>query len=535
MKNELDKRIKEALENLETPYRADHWSMLEGRLDHPTSPPDPADAFDAVVASRLEGLEVPLSAGTWNQFEEKMEQAEAAEIDQAAYEKLQPLEAPYNATHWLLMKERLDDAFSWRRKLVRYKVAEVVLMLLLLFTVIQQLPLHKKKAPARPPADTTTAYQQTASAGLPSSDRAPGASSSASVHNGEEAEADLPLAQNSGPDLGPGSQAVASSSIDLRPPAQTGAEQAVSSLLPSLGMRSLAGSQLTFQPPLAFDSPAATGANEAITPPIAMMAFDRIDSHFPGSLRSLSENGTAFLLSSPTFRNKKSLRVGMFASLDYNYIQTPFDEVFDIGPYAVDSTSFSGGITLAYRFGRWEIETGGIYSNKSYRPLVPVQQFGTFDYLVIQSFEGIHLDVLQIPLMLRRNFLSRQPKWDLYLSGGISANLILKPIYEIRQTEVVAAASVKPPPPEELVEEVNQKSKLNRKDFPAGIFHGGSFIDNSYFTASLGLGVERMINYRWSLFLEPNFQYQFPVHGFGPNDDRFHSLSFRLGTRVIVW
>ena len=72
----------------------------------------------------------------------------------------------------------------------------------------------------------------------------------------------------------------------------------------------------------------------------------------------------------------------------------------------------------------------------------------------------------------------------------------------------------------------------SKKNFAGGILAGGSFIENRYFTANLGIGVERKFNPRWSLFSQPTYQHQLLSQGLGPNNDRINTLSILTGARV---
>ena len=64
-----------------------------------------------------------------------------------------------------------------------------------------------------------------------------------------------------------------------------------------------------------------------------------------------------------------------------------------------------------------------------------------------------------------------------------------------------------------------------------GLFEGGNLVDNRFYTANIGLGLERYLTPRWSVFVQPVYQYQFIKDGIGPNNDRFHTMSIQLGAK----
>lgn len=167
----LDKTVRQALENLEIPFNADHWELMVGKLDALNA----EDAgFDTHIASKLTGVEVPYVAANWFSLSEQLDKLDAEDLDfdKNLAHKLANIEVPYSAAnwsdmsdrlneldnsetafdalirqrldnvkpnmpdnHWALMEDKIEEAFSWRRKIMRYKVVEVALVLLTLFTV----------------------------------------------------------------------------------------------------------------------------------------------------------------------------------------------------------------------------------------------------------------------------------------------------------------------------------------------------------------------------------------------------------------
>ncbi len=75
-------------------------------------------------------------------------------------------------------------------------------------------------------------------------------------------------------------------------------------------------------------------------------------------------------------------------------------------------------------------------------------------------------------------------------------------------------------------------SKTSQKRYADGFFEGGSFAENSYFTVDLGVGIERHLNERASLFFEPVYQHNPFRKSLGPNQDRINTLSLSTGIRV---
>ena len=140
----MERKIKEALENLSPEYDPTSWDSLEARMNaEEILNPSDDSLIDDLAISSLAGLSV--AAGSdWNLFEDKLEASEAAEIaeiDQLAYDNLSRFETPYEPSHWAMMLQKIEAELTLRGKLYRYKVGEVALMLLLIFTFINLQPL----------------------------------------------------------------------------------------------------------------------------------------------------------------------------------------------------------------------------------------------------------------------------------------------------------------------------------------------------------------------------------------------------------
>ncbi len=173
----LDKTVRQALENLETPFIADHWLLMADKLDAL----DANDVeFDNNFADKLRGIETPFIADHWlkmageldaldaeethfdNNFADKLKDIEVpyqpvnwadmvtrlddlddseTAFDDLLSQRLKNLHVKYQPKHWDYMAQQIEDTFSWRAKVMRYKFVEVALVLLTLFTVGNALDL----------------------------------------------------------------------------------------------------------------------------------------------------------------------------------------------------------------------------------------------------------------------------------------------------------------------------------------------------------------------------------------------------------
>ena len=215
----------------------------------------------------------------------------------------------------------------------------------------------------------------------------------------------------------------------------------------------------------------------------------------------------------------------MFAGSDYNYIETPYDEVFDVEQYGRFAEGYQAGVTIGFKNKNIEVVTGGIYSRKDYEPRIPTEYLRNLPGPPIAvKFDRIQLNMLEIPLNFRYTYLNKT-RWKFYAQTGTSLHIALLADYDRSNISdlFLLAAPGEPTP------------KLEEKEFKDGLLEGGSFEENSYFTANLGLGTEYLLNPRWSIFMQPSVKAYMPSgfnNGLGPNLDRISSFSIVTGARV---
>jgi hypothetical protein len=532
----LDEHIKEALENLEANYDPGTWDILAQRMDDAM----PAnDALDNLVAGSLTGLEVPAQPGSWDLMQQRIEAGEAAEmieneaqIDGLAYDKLHRISVPYQSHHWSLMARRLEEEYALRQKLYRYKAAEMSLMVLLLLAIIRFLPYADGIFNSRPVGQQIEQFQiapqapgQLPGTAAPEDGLAPGTPVAANVHDGTGADnataIELGLAERPAGIVA--AAATENGANDAPAHSSLSPPQTLDSRFPNV-------TSLSGQTPFAN---AASGKDSApgyprprLTKSLGLLAA--ID---PVTVEPLTVNALILTRANPILK-KSNLRFSIFSTVDYNYVFTPEDSYEIFGTFVnidADTTAasgYGGGILANWKRGRWEIQTGGIYSFKRYVPNTPVFLFETVNYYVNENFHGIQLDILQVPFNLHY-YLKNEGNWRIYGLGGVSSHFVTSSVYEIEYNRTFAFT----PPPSSPGDD---SSIRNVKEFPKGLLDGGGLDDNLYFTANVGFGVERFVTPRWSVFFQPNYQHYLLKQGIGTNNDKFYTLSIYLGTKISL-
>ncbi len=538
-----DQLIKDTLTDLSIPLAAGAWAAFETELDLAES------GINELFQEQLDTVEIPYDANSWELLEAKMDleaniqemETENNPIDQVAYNKLRNLEAPQHTANWAQFKRKLDIELSFRKRLLyRYRLAEVALLLLLIWTMFNVIPAHKELL-----QDTlsivipkTTIEETTPTKNNTTSDIASTKDLASIVTNTTNNTED-----NSGID----------SSIDIAD-------------------NTLSGTNLT--PSLNFDLPilpVSSSTTQNNTNPIettkltALVVQDENEeakltpesglNYFKSEIGLGLYNTTLFYLpylktnyllnqqeedisSKTNFFSKiftpLQIRMSMLSKADYVYIMTPHDRIFDKASYNNTAFGYGMGFTLGLGYGRWEVETGAIYSAFRYEPNSITEIIGDFELgYVNYTLQDIQLDILQVPLNINYQFKDTE-KWDFYASTGATMSVVLQNTHNFDSDYAARPSSTTDRSTEgnSLGEIINENSVFNNKISSDGWLKGGSYLQNRYFTANLGLGVERRLGRKWSVFMQNTYQHTLTSNGYGINKDRFNTISILAGAKI---
>ncbi len=482
--NNFDKQIREKLQNLEANYKPEDWELMEQKLN---------------------GAEVDANP----EFEDVI-------LDGIAYGTLENYKADFNPTHWELMEQKLDDNYyPFRNKLYKYKVAEVGLMLLALFTLIQFLPFKKQNKTS----EIVSIEQLSFGNDISNSNR-----TKENQKNAFELITPNESFATSVETLG--TDDITAINYTENP---YGADENVRLTIKdeSLGQSNVLEIPIfeTNQfPKKPLDLSIANRfiQNDAIAyEPISILS--PINTYKPETLNNsnISSNWTKCVSCNP-ISSSILVSIGMMGGADADYITTPFDEKHYQKEYGQIAMGYSGGVTLGIKYHKWELETGAIYAAKYYGSRNVFEVNGSFEEggYVKEGLQGVQLDIVKVPLHLRYNFMDRS-KWNIYAHSGASFNMTVETLYEYTSHNI------------------GNTNALGRKPDPRsiptddGVFEGGDLIDNTFITANLGLGIERHFNSRMSIFLGSTYQHQI-TKGLGPQNDKINSLSIMTGARVTL-
>lgn len=565
MDNSFDKHIKKSLENLGDHTDEGSWGSLYQKmmLDPDLSVKTPESAFDQDIREKLGAVEAQYNPTHWDAMASQLDDiqienaVEDLEFDSKVYDSISNLQVPYNYSHWTLMSHRLDEEFSLRRKLYKYKVAEVALMLLALFTLFQYLPLHKNHQANQPKIEKaipTTPNSLAAVGSITESSNSDQAANEvvdivtstskavAAVATLDQINSEEPLTQKNQTTL-----AANHSEVNLSKITKTASVVPLSIAKKSVvdnSVKSVANAEFykkTDQELFVKDQVVAAASNDQKTNSTIVEASLNEASPSLMTTNSIGQLPLASLsMNIPEVdfesvqdwcqmcNSKKTVnvRVGMFFSSDFNEIITPektIDIIRDITQpiYQQVTNGYGGGISLGFQHQKWEVETGITYARIAYEPIQTIYTTGSFIRQDIQEevFDAAFLNMLKIPLHLNYTF-NHIGKWHFYAVGGASLNVLALNHFNVTTTSLGS----EPPTTADL-------RKYSESSSYDGLFEGGNFQTNSYLTANVGMGIERYLNAQWSIFMQPIYQRLIFQKGFGPNNDRFNTLSIQVGAK----
>lgn len=537
-RNKFDEHIKDALESLENvPQQAD-WGdfmeQLEAAEIADASAMDDDAMFDSLVMAGLGGLEVDFDPSSWDALEEKMTSEalmEDAEFDELARQALHNYEAPYQKSHWEIMAERLEEEFSLRRKLYRYKVLELALMLLFIFTLINYLPFGGNKF-EKLKAFNFEIFKSNSPSTTPNIKKEKVEKAKTTSENKEASLLKVaPIAENL--DL----EKEDNTKNDVFVPinnwtntvTKSKEQQTIPATLPK--MKQVITSNHSDNVYVGVDNSEIKNGSSSITTDTEQQIQSVLDALDLPKAELLDFNRVAPSMILVPNKEKMLMRFSMVGNFEANYIFSPVNEELGSSQDTTLGWGYGGGILGGFKLGKWGFETGGIYNHKSYPPNFVNQFNPNNDKNLLESeyFQDIQLEILQIPVNAQY-FIVNKPKWRVYASTGVSINLLLSPVYQISETRaaLVTAAPLAPPDSEP------DNSLKNKAEFPTGILNGGNLKENSYLTTQFGLGIERSVGNRWSVFAQPNYQHYLSKNGLKPFNDKFYTLSLSVGTRVSI-
>lgn len=548
----IDTTVLGALQNIEAPYQESSWDMMSQLLDD--------TLIDTTVIGALQDIEAPYQESNWEMMSQRLDD-EA--VDATVFEALNDLGVAYNDKHWAMMSQRLDMIFARPFQIIRYKLAELAFLLLLFYGVGEFVLVEK------PTLDTPIADHKVENTNSKSSDHAASqytisepnvATNNPAVTSSSDNELDNAKQTNSNTASAKSTTkktANTPKTITQKESLTTNELSTVpaSIALPAKEAETQETSKINLQTDknpivISEDEPTRATKNNILAnnadPSTIIESLEQkatdiltpvslLDSDIPFLTRSKDEDLSNLSLLKIAHKKKAQLRVGMFASANMDYIFTPYDPILGLESYSRYAPGYGGGISIAWKYKRWEIETSVAYMSKRYknRPFVHIYGGSVIEGYQANALTGIELNNVNIPLHFNYHIIN-SGKWRVYGLTGGTMQIVLQANYDANREDLGGGQGPTFSGGSKVSED-NSKSLFNRKNFNDGFLADKNLKENSYYSIDIGMGLERYISPYWNVFIQPTYQYNLPdainTKGLGPNNDNINSLLFFIGIK----
>lgn len=459
------------------------------------------DQWDKNIQEKMQSFRVDAPQKDWDVFEEKLtlaqgEPAQQADtgFDELVFNRLNQFNAPSGKReqHWQLFEKQLHYLIDLRQRLLQYKFIEVAVLTLLLLYVIEA------EAPGRAPLSAPYADGQTAL-------------------NQEET-----TSVQSGSDLADISSTALVDQTAISPNLSND-DGGVFQASPLVGSTSTLAAAL-----IALEN---SGEKQLITLPTQTSKETSSENLSTNSI--LTSSLSPLLVPNPTLSTEVKadaefrMHISMLGGVDYNRVMTPENLRAGINAFERYSAGYRGGllVDLGRQDSRLHLGGGLIYTAKQYE--VGYKRInGSLlrrGGLTAESISDIELNILNVPVYARWDVWHNK-RWSLFAQGGLALQMMLQTNYYAAYPDYFEPLGVNRTP--------SRYSPL--KDRNGGLLEGGSFKENGFFSSHFGLGAERQMAERWSMFFQSRYEHSlgYLSAGLGPTEDRLNTFSLETGIRV---
>ncbi|HMX41217.1 MAG TPA: hypothetical protein PKD78_12840, partial [Saprospiraceae bacterium] len=379
--------------------------------------------FDARLKSALENLEVPYEASTWAVLEKRLPLSSLPDdaVDRALRPTLTRLEAPSQHSQWDLLAQRLSEQSRLRRRIWLAKISEAAVFLLLLANLdgwLQGTP-QEPVAPSRPnqpiaqherPAAATSAWKEGGKSASEAGEESPVTHSSAFAYTSAMLASGASRPESLSPLQDYGANG-------------TGVEEA--------------GLPAVLSPWAPSGSPSAAPASPAVSSPVSFVSQESIlplpvapASPLLGQMPTMPD---LWMAASPASglaaaAPRKAARKSRFYAASFVAMDQNTAHVEGLAPQT--SRAYGGGLAAGYRAGGWGVEMGVAYSPKRFRPRKQVE---IVSGNINKGYYGVYVqevsaDAVSVPLKATRR-LARTGRASLHAVAGVSATIAAEKAY----------------------------------------------------------------------------------------------------------
>ena len=551
--DKIDKKVQEVLKDLEVPLNADHWNLMNQRLDDLDNQ---EASFDESVRQNMLNTEVPFQLMHWDLMNQRLGELdnEEAAFDESVRRNMQNSQAKFQPNHWDLMNQRIEQEFSWKAKVVRYKVIEAALMLLLLFTAYNM--------PDSILVDTFGEEFKTEQSPSTISKDLKKPSDVKSFDRGTEWRNNTPKQENNNPNSTLDKNGVPIVSTDSKGDLNVNNEVPSSLIFKD---NNAENNVLNNQNIVANDLNTPSSENKAannfnnnveVAMPISLkkaspISFDSNKEALDFNKINAPANPIAEVSDLNTLRPKaltinalydnpqlpkmakrnKWWRLGIFGSQSTDYMTSSYIDEGDLNKLADLSFNKGVGVSAIRKKGKFEFGMGIIFNKKSYKTHLPPELISgsvvTGNSTQVVFPEAVNLDIVRIPLSIDYHFKSLG-KWNMFATLGASFNATSKikiDYYDIPATSTTQQTHSLQTRSASSINAYGKSYKFLSLDKNEG---------NFYYSAHAGIGVECRITPLVSAYLQPIVEKQFGKYGIGSRNDKINSVSVQAGLKMRI-
>lgn len=455
------------------------------------------EKMDQFLKDKLESLETQVPKDAWKNFSEKWNDALLDDqidldkkFDQNIHQKLNQFIFPTNEGHaWAHFHSYYSHIKSNENKIIWFKAMEVAMSVLLFFTCLQVGVIHQV------PTSQLVNVEN---------------NNNVSGDKNASASTEIDLVENNIQNKSHNVQ----SDIILSKLSDNQSDEEVNKLQPKkvlLEIEPIPGSSatkvLTFEPV-----------------PVYSKSFKEVSQiptlasrHIPIGTRKIYVNNIL---------DFGKWHLTLLTGLDGDNVFTPAYPRYKVPETIRNSSGFHFGFLLSEGAKRLETGFGFIYAHKEYNaPAVTFIQGSLRDGYTTEQLKKIQLNLLQIPVFTRFNIVHKE-NWRIYATLGATAQVTLSANYFIVHPGFFPSSVA-----------LTGKTNSVYQNLEEGLMQGGTLIDNVYLSMDMGVGAEKMISPRTSIFAQSSYQ-SFVGHvskGIGPYNDRISTVSFQSGVRINLF
>jgi hypothetical protein len=504
---------------------------------------DKTSKFDDQIRSSIQGLETNYNPEHWERMNSDLDKLELedAQFDKITAEKLNNIQHPtLNNSHWESMAHRINQEFSWKQYILRYKAVELSLMSLILFTT-SNLIVH----PFSNTKNTDYAAKQGKINYIKSDFNKGGQESAAtknitvpSVKNQKTVSVTATSKSNGVANeytkaiLGSSSNSISNISMEANATSVSN-DVAIFNIKSDQGIANYPLNDNNYQlpttnyqnEPLISAAHSQTSLLTELSPSLAMVGGPSVVDNptFP------TRNNYQL----PTIKDKlptSGTYLGVNVSTNYDITNTQYRNAeLSLSTHELKK-SIGMGISLGYRLGDIEISTGAQYSTRKYTSAKAEieHKADRLNNILSESANQIQVNLIQVPLLLQYHALHFS-KLDIFAAAGLGFNM------SAMTNDYPKTTSINTPTQQPFSEVWNSGLVLKPEDQPTYnkgfLQNGGSLKDNFFLTANFAIGLEYKLNQKYNLFIQPSYN-AIIAGGIGPYADQLSTLSLSLGTKI---